>query len=335
MSAAYVKCPRPLMSRYLFRRILQTIPVLFIISVIQFTLVNIAPGGPIKAYALDPNMKQEDIARLEHELGLDQSLPLQYLTWMGNILRGDFGRSYFTHRPVIESVIERLPATLELGLAATLIAYLFGIPLGIYAGLHRGGRIDGVIRFTTSVLNVVPHWWLGLIFIIQLANIKLSTGILILPIAGMSTLGQDSFNPLDNLWHLFLPAVMLGTGGWVTFGRFLRSETLEVIGQDYVRTARAKGLAERVVNFRHILRNALIPVVTLSAGIFVGLISGAVLTEQVFSWPGMGRLLLDATLKRDYPVSIGVLFFFAVLAVLGRLLADIAYGWVDPRIRYD
>ena len=323
------------MTRYLVRRLLQTIPVLFIISVLQFGLINAAPGGPLRAYALDPNIKEEDIKRLEHEYGLDQPLPLQYVNWMGNILRGDLGRSYFTHRPVIESVMERLPATLELGLAATLISYVIGIPLGVYAGLHRGGRIDHVIRFFTSILNAVPHWWLGLIIIVFLANIKLATGVLILPIGGIQTLGREGFDPVDNLRHLILPAFMLGTGGWVTFGRFMRSETLEVLGQDFVRTAYAKGLRERAVTFRHVFRNALIPVVTLSAGIFVGLVSGAVIYENIFSWPGMGRLLYDATIKKDYPVSIGVLFIFTILAVLGRLLSDIAYGWVDPRIRYE
>lgn len=323
------------MTRYLIRRILQTIPVLFIISVIQFALINAAPGGPLKVYLLDPNISPEDVRRLEHEYGLDQPFPVQYLVWMGNILRGDFGRSYFTHRPVLEMVAERLPATIELSLAATLISYLVGIPLGVYAGLHRGGTIDHVIRFSTSILNAVPHWWLGLVIIIFIANIKLATGVMILPIAGMSTLGREGFDPLDFLWHLILPALMLGTGGWVTFGRYMRSETLEVLGQDFVRTAYAKGLRNRVVVFRHVLRNALIPVVTISAGIFVGLVSGAVIYEYIFSWPGMGRLLYERTIAKDYPVSIGVLFIFTILAVLGRLISDLAYGWVDPRIRYD
>lgn len=323
------------MSRYLIRRLLQTIPVLFVISVIQFALLNASPGGPLKAYLLDPNVSVEDVQRLEHQLGLDQPLPVQYVTWVGNILRGDLGRSYLTHRPVIEMIMERLPATIELGLAATLISYLIGIPLGVYAGLHRGGIIDHIIRFATSVLNAVPHWWLGLLIIVLLANIKLATGFLILPIAGMSTLGSDGFNPADYLWHLILPAFMLGTAGWVTFGRYMRSETLEVLGHDFVRTAQAKGLPERLVVYRHILRNALIPVVTLSAGVFVALVSGAVIYEYIFGWPGMGRLLFERTIAKDYPVSIGVLYIFTILAVLGRLIADIAYGWVDPRIRYD
>ncbi len=323
------------MSRYLIRRLLQTIPVLIVISIIQFALLNAAPGGPLKAYLLDPNVSPEDVKRLEHEFGLDQPLPMQYITWVGNILRGDLGRSYFTHRPVIEMIMERLPATIELGLAATLISYLIGIPLGMYAGLHRGGKADHTIRFSTSILNAVPHWWLGLLIIVLLANIKLSTGFLILPIAGMSTLGSDGFNPIDYLWHLILPALMLGTGGWVTFGRYMRSETLEVLGQDFIRTANAKGLPQRLVVYRHLLRNALIPVVTISAGIFVGLVSGAVIYEYIFGWPGMGRLLYERTIAKDYPVSIGVLFIFTILAVLGRLIADIAYSWVDPRIRYD
>jgi peptide/nickel transport system permease protein len=323
------------MTRYLMRRLLQTIPVLIIISIIQFGLINAAPGGPLKAYILDPNVDPEDIKRLEHDLGLDQPLPIQYLVWMGNILTGNIGYSYFTHRPVLEAVLERLPATLELSIAATLISYLIGIPLGIYAGLHRGGRIDNLIRFFLSILNAVPHWWLGLLAIILIANIKLATGVQLLPIAGMRTLGKEHFDPLDYLWHLLLPAFMLGTAGWVGFGRYMRSETLEVLGQDYVRTAYAKGLAQRVVVYRHILRNALIPVVTISAGLLVGLISGSAIYEQVFSWPGMGRLLLDATLKKDYPISIGVVFVFTILTVVGRLIADLAYGWVDPRIRYD
>ncbi len=322
------------MTRYLTRRILQTIPVLFVITILQFGLLYATPGGPMQAYLINPNMTPEDVYRLEESLGLHEPLPIQYLKWLGNVLQGNLGNSYFTHRPVLESILDRLPATIELGLAATLIAYLIGIPLGVYAGLRRGSKADHAIRFFTSILNAVPHWWLGLVIIVLIANFKLATGIQILPIAGISTLGKEGFDPLDYLSHLFLPAMMLGTGGWVTFGRFMRSETLEVFGQDFVRTARAKGLSERVVTLRHVLRNALIPVVTLSGGIFVGLISGAVLTETIFSWPGMGRLLYDATLKKDYPVTLGILLIFTILGVLGRLFSDIAYGWADPRISY-
>ncbi len=322
------------MTHYLVRRLLQTIPVLVIISILQFALIFSIPGGPLRAYLLDPTVSLEDVQRLERQMGFDQPLPLQYLTWLGNVLRGDLGRSYFTHEPVINTIADRLPATLELGIAATLVSYLVGIPLGVYAGLHRGGRVDHFIRFFTSVLNAVPHWWLGLVIIVLLANFKLASGIMLLPIAGMRTLGKEGFDPIDYLAHLLLPALMLGTGGWVTFGRYMRSETLEVLGLDYVRTAYAKGLTDRVVQFRHVLRNALIPVVTVSGALFVSVISGAVLIETVFSWPGMGRLLYDSTLKKDYPVMLGILLIFSVFGVLGRLLSDIAYGWVDPRISY-
>jgi peptide/nickel transport system permease protein len=322
------------MTRYLIRRLLQTIPVLIIISILQFALIFSIPGGPLRVYLMDPNISLEDVKRLEHQMGFDQPVPVQYVAWLANVLHGDLGRSYFTHEPVINTIADHLPATLELGIAATLISYLIGIPLGVYAGLHRGGRIDHLIRFFTSVLNAVPHWWLGLVIIVLIANFKLASGILILPIAGMRTLGKEGFDPIDYLAHLFLPALMLGTGGWVTFGRYMRSETLEVLGLDYVRTAYAKGLAERVVQIRHVLRNALIPVVTISGGLFVNLISGAVLIETVFSWPGMGRLLYDETLKKDYPVMLGLLLIFSILGILGRLLSDIGYGWADPRISY-
>lgn len=323
------------MTRYLVRRLLQTIPVLFVITILTFGLLYAIPGGPLKAYLLDPNISPEDIRRLEHQMGFDQPVALQYLTWLGSVLRGDLGRSYFTHEPVLTTILDRLPATLELGLAATLISYLVGIPLGIYAGLHRGGRIDHAVRFFTAILNAVPHWWLGLVLIVLLANFKLATGVQILPIGGIRTIGRGDSDLLDYVWHLILPALMLGTGGWVTFGRFMRSETLEVLGQDFVRTAYAKGLGSRAVTYRHVLRNAMIPVVTLSGGLFVGLVSGATLTETVFSWPGMGRLLYDATLKKDFPVMLGILLIFTILGILGRLLSDVAYGWVDPRIAYE
>jgi len=222
-----------------------------------------------------------------------------------------------------------------LNIASLLISYLIGIPMGVYAALHRGGRADHVIRVFTSVLNAIPHWWLGLLIIILIANIKLAYGVQILPTGGYRSLDIDGFNLLDNLWHLFLPALMLGTGGWVGFARYIRTETLEVLGQDYVRTAHAKGLSMRAVTIRHVFRNSLIPLVTLSAGLLAGLIGGAVIYENIFSWPGMGRLTFDAAVKRDYPISIGVLFISTILVVLGRLIADVAYGWVDPRIKYD
>lgn len=323
------------MARYLVRRLVQTIPLLILISMLQFGLLVGAPGGPVKAYLLEPTISAEDIAALEHQLGLDRPLPVQYIAWLKNVLRGDLGRSYFTHRPVLESVLERLPATLWLGLAATIVSYSIGLPLGIYAGLHRGSLADHLFRVGTAVLNAVPHWWLGLLLIVLITNIKLATGVQILPIAGMTTLGADRIDIVDLLRHTVLPAAMLGTGGWVTIGRFLRSETLEVLSQDYVRTARAKGLGERAVTVRHVLRNALIPVITLSSGVFVGLVGGAVIYEHVFSWPGMGRLLYEATMKKDYPVAIGVGFMLTILAVLGRLAADVAYSVADPRIRYD
>jgi len=323
------------MSRYLARRLLQTIPLLLAISLLQFVLINAVPSGYLGELCLDPTVSVADCAQMKQVLGLDQPLPVRYWTWMSMLLRGDLGIAHSTHRPVSQEIWERLPVTLALSFAALLVSYSIGIPLGIYAGLHRGSRADHLIRFCTALLNAIPHWWLALLILIALANIKLATGIWILPLDRPTTLGKPGFDLADSLWHLILPALMLGMGGWVSFSRYLRSETLEVLGQDYVRVAQAKGLAPRLVVWRHVLRNALIPVLTLSSGVLVTLVSGSVIYEDIFSWPGMGRLLLHAIQKSDYPLSGGILYIYTVLAVLGRLLVDVTYSWVDPRIRYE
>jgi peptide/nickel transport system permease protein len=313
------------MKRYVIRRAIQSVFLLLAVSIISFTLMRIAPGGPVQFFE-DPRVTPERVRQLQHQLGLDQPLPIQYLRWLWGIVRLDFGHSYVSRRPVLSLIVERLPATVLLSGTSLLLGFLGGIPLGIYAALKRGAWFDQAIRVITVAGNAIPHWWLALILIIVFSN-----NIPILPSGGMYTLGRD--NLLDRLWHLILPAGMSAFGAWLTLSQFLRSEVLEVLRADYVTTARAKGLQERVVLTRHVLRNALIPVVTMMGGALAGLVSGAVLFEYVFSWPGMGRLTYEAFFKRDYPLLMALFMISSTLVIVGNLLADIAYSFVDPRVK--
>lgn len=317
------------MVRYLVRRLLQAVPLLLGISIISFVIIRLTPGGPLLAY-YDPNQSAEDRERIAHLLGLDQPLPVQYLKWLNAAVQLDLGRSYAEHRPVVTMIAERLPATLTLMGAALLLGVAIGLPAGVVAALRRGSWLDNVIRVLTVAGSAVPQWWLGLILIIVLAaNLKL------LPSGGMYPLDKPNPDLLDRLRYLVLPATVLATGWWVTIARFTRAAMLDTLGQDFVRTARAKGLAERVVITRHVLRTALVPVVTLLGGSLAALFSGAALTETVFSWPGIGTMTLQAALKRDYPLLLGVLMITSVLIILGNLIADVVYGLLDPRVRYE
>ncbi|MFB0546561.1 MAG: ABC transporter permease [Anaerolineae bacterium] len=343
------------MRRYVIRRSIQSVFLLLGISIISFSLMHLAPGGPVQ-FIEDPRLTQKHKEALEHALGLDRPLPVQYLMWLwggdgkgglrklweidaegrlrlfpegkGGILWGDFGRSYVSHRPVLNMIVERIPATVELAGAGMILGLLGGIPLGIYAALKRGTSFDNVVRVLTVIGNAVPHWWLGLMLIILFAST-----VRIFPSGGRYTLGRGDI--LDRLWHLALPAVIASMGGWITYSRFMRYEVLEVLRQDYVRTAYAKGLQRRTVLLRHVLRNAILPVVTMMGGILTIVISGAVLFENVFAWPGMGRLSVEAFFKRDYPLLMALNMISSFLVITGNLLADIAYGFVDPRVKYE
>ncbi len=314
------------MTRFLIRRLIQSAFILLGVSVLNFALMRAAPGGLVSLYG-DPRISPSTIQRLEEQFGLHDPIPVQYLKWLGNAVRLNFGVSLIDQRPVVEKIGERLPATIQLSLAAMVLG-LLGIPLGAYAALHRGGLGDNVIRLFTVFGNAVPHWWLGLMILVISANT-----VRLFPLGGMYTQGDGSL--VDRLWHLALPAMIAAMGGWIGYSRYMRSEMLEVLGQDFVRTARAKGLPERLVLLRHVLRNALIPVVTIMGGTLAALVSGSVLFESTFSWPGIGRMAVQAAFQRDYPVLMALNMLGAVLVILGNLLADLAYGWVDPRVRYD
>jgi peptide/nickel transport system permease protein len=314
------------MARFLARRLIQSVFILLGVSILSYGLMRLAPGGLVAMYA-NPRINQATIQRLEEQFGLNDPIPVSYVKWLTSAARGNFGISFIDQRPVVDKIAERLPATLELSLAALLLG-LLGIPLGVFAAMHRGSWVDNLVRVFTVVGNAVPHWWLGLMILVVSANT-----IRIFPLGGMYTQGNDTL--LDRLWHLALPATIAAMGGWIGYSRYMRSEVLEVLGQDFVRTARAKGLGERIILVRHVFRNALIPIVTLMGGVLAALVGGSVLFENTFSWPGIGRMAVQAAFQRDYPVLMALNMFSALLVILGNLLADIAYGWVDPRVRYE
>ncbi len=320
------------MTRYIIRRLLQAIPTLFGISLVSFIIIQAAPGDPVLMMTFDPRITQETREELRHQLGLDQPLPVQYFRWLKRlVLHGDLGRSYITKRPVLEMILERVPATLTLTGTALLLGLVLGVPIGVYAAVHQRGLFDNITRFFAVIGNAIPAFWLGLILILVFA-VKLRW----LPSGGMYTLTLDNtFDLWDRLRHLILPASVLATGWIANLSRYMRTETLEVIRQDYIRTAHAKGLRAHTVWFVHAARNALIPLVTVLGPALGGLLAGAVITERVFAWPGMGRMTIDAVFARDYPVIMGNLIIASVLVVLGNLLSDLLYGVVDPRVRLE
>ncbi len=336
------------MIRYIIRRLLQAIPLLLLVSIVMFVLVNLAPGGPLAGHSKSRRMKPERAERLRHQLGLDQPLHVQYLVWLvGNdwlqedgvrrgVLRGDFGFSFQTRRPVLTEIWQRLPNTVYLMGVAFIVIYILSVPIGVISAIKQYSVFDIAVTTVSFMGQSIPEFWFGLILIIVFYGILINpfTGEPLLPSGGMATLGVG-FDLWDRIKHLILPVSML-TLTWVAwYSRFLRSSMLEVINMDYIRTARAKGLTERVVLYRHALKNAALPLITLAALDLPYLFAGALYTEILFAWPGMGRLYYQSAIKRDYPVLMAVLIIEAALIVLSNLLADIAYAIVDPRVRYD
>jgi len=315
------------MARYIFRRLLQAVPMLVGISFAAFVLMRLAPGGPMAIYAQNPTMSEADMRRIEHILGLDQPIHIQYLKWATGMVTGNLGYSYRTGRPVGEIILERVPATIQLMGCAYLIAITLGITTGIVSAIRRYSLFDYCATTGAMVGLSVPTFWFGLVVIIVFAAM-----LHWIPSGGIATLGAP-FSIRDRLIHLVGPATVLGLWMTATWSRYTRSSVLEVIGQDYIRTARAKGLQSRAVLLRHTLRNALIPLITLAGLEFRNLFGGALVTETVFSWPGVGRLYLDSLNYQDYSVILGLLLSTSVMVLVGSLLADILYAVVDPRIR--
>jgi peptide/nickel transport system permease protein len=313
--------------RYLLRRLLQAVVVLGLVSGVGFAVLHLAPGGPAAIYALTPSMSAEDLARLTRELGLDRPVPEQYLKWIRGVLTGNWGRSYRDGRLVLEIIGERIPATLLLMGSAFGLAVGLGLAAGIVSAVRQYSLFDHLLTFVSMVALSIPTFWLGLMAIYVFAVL-----LRVLPPGNMGTIGAD-FALLDRLRHLILPAATLGLVMVATWSRYTRASMLDVIREDYVRTARAKGMPGGAVILRHALRNALIPLITLAGLQLPMMLSGALVAETVFTWPGMGRLFVDSIGYRDYPVLMGLLMLTALLVVAGNLVADLIYAAVDPRVR--
>ncbi len=325
------------MTTYILRRVLQAIPILFFLSVFLFGVVRLMPGGPLAQAERNPNVSPEQLAALRVRLGLDQPLPVQYLKWIkAFVLEGDWGYSIKFRRPVAEMISERMPATLILFAAGFFVMLLFAIPIGVYSAIKPYSLFDNVITTFSFAGQSVPVYWLGLVLIVVFyLNVQNPFGVgPMFPAGGMYTVGREG-DLLDLLWHLVLPVAAMSFSWIAWYSRFLRSSMRDTLNEDYVRTARAKGLSMRTVHFRHALRNALLPLVTLIALDLPTVFGGAVFIETIFAWPGMGRLFWDAAKGRDYPILLAVMMITAALTLLFNLIADIVYGFLDPRIRYD
>ncbi|MFT8319656.1 MAG: ABC transporter permease [Bacillus sp. (in: firmicutes)] len=315
------------MFQYIIRRILIAIPVLFGVTIFNFFIINLAPGNPVDMY-LNPDATEADIQAKKEALGLNDPIYIQYIRWLNNLLHGDFGFSYTTYEPVLDLVVNRIVPTLLLMGTALLIAYIIAIPIGIISATKQYSWMD-YLTTTFSFLGVsIPSFFLGLGAIYVFALV-----FKILPTGGMFTLGNEgSFT--DTLVHLILPAAILGTSIAGSTVRYVRSSMLEVLGQDYLRTARAKGLKEFVVTNKHALKNALIPIITIIGMEIPVLIGGAVVTEQIFQWPGLGQLTIQSISSRDYPTLMAINFLAAFAVLFSNLLTDVLYSVVDPRIKY-
>ena len=322
------------MLRYIAKRLFFMIPLLFGITVICFTVMHLAPGSPTDLQTqMNPRASVEMKERLRAMYDLDKPLPEQYIRWVGKLAVFDLGVSFSTdRRPVADKILERLPITILLNVLSLLLILVVAIPLGVLSAVRQDSLFDRVAGVIVFIGFAVPTFWLALLLMI-LFGVHLGW----LPISGIRSLNSEYLPPGMALWdlirHLILPVLLAAFGGLAGLSRYMRANMLEVIRQDYILTARAKGLSERVVIYRHALRNALLPVITILGLSVPGLIGGSVIFETIFAIPGMGQLFYMAVMSRDYPVVMGILFIGAVLTLLGNLIADVSYALADPRIR--
>ena len=319
-------------AKVIAKRLAYALGLIFAVLTINFALIHAAPGDPAMVIAGEMGgADKSTLDQIRRTYGLDRPLPEQYVTYVGRTLRGDLGTSYLYNQPVVDLILARLPATVLLVITALLSAIAVGTLAGVWASRRPHGVGSGVVTILSLVGYSMPTFWTGILLVILFGKV-----IPVMPIAGMRDVRIDGpwwLTTLDVLHHLVLPAFTLAIVYMAQYSRLSRASMLEVLGSDYIRTARAKGLAEGVVVWKHALRNALMPVVTIAGLQFGNLISGAVLVETVFSWPGLGTLAYDSILGRDYPTLLGVLFFASVLVIIANQLTDLAYRWIDPRLR--
>lgn len=358
------------MVKYTLRRLIQAIPTFFGITVFAYLLMTAAPGGPVAALTFDPRVTPQQRERVAAQLGVNDPWPVQYLRWLAGddwmrwdsnadgiadgsflipldadgdgtpeppgmrkgIIRGDFGRSFFYRRDVIGMIGERIAATFELGASALFFGVAIGVPIGILAAVRKGGWFDNLTRVIAVCFNAIPIFWLGLILILIFGS-----WLGILPMGGRTppVLAGGTPPVYQRLEYLILPTFVLATGTIAIYSRYMRASMLDVMSQDYMRTANSKGLAVRIVWFKHGARNALIPLATFLGPAITGLLAGAAITETIFSWPGLGRFAVDAVKQQDYPVVMAVVIITAISTMLGYIMSDIFYALIDPRIRFD
>jgi len=326
--------------RYVARRLIGAVPLLLGIATLVFFVVNLAPGDPA-LYMVSPGMSPEVIEQTRVAFGLDEPVHVRYAKWVGSVLTGDFGHSFTYRRPVLDVIMDFLPNTLLLSACALALAFLVGIVLGTIQAVRQYSALDSSLSVLMLFFYSMPSFWLALMLILLFSLMAQTVWgwPISFPASGMTSTGYEFMGPWDQLkdraHHLVLPTLSLALVLTAGIARYTRGSMLEVIRQDFVRTARAKGLPERTVVFKHALRNALIPVVTLIGLYIPVLFSGTVFIELIFAWPGMGRAIVEAISQRDYPLVMAASFFFAIMVILANLAADVLYAVVDPRIRYE
>ncbi|PWV98455.1 peptide/nickel transport system permease protein [Paenibacillus cellulosilyticus] len=313
------------MRQLIVKRLAQTIPMLFFVSIVCFAMIKLAPGDPVMSF-VTPNMHAEDIERIRHNLGLDQPAYVQYVQWLKQLLSGNLGYSLINHQPVLDQILDRLPATAGLMACAIGLAVMIAIPLGLVAGANRNRWPDKLINLITYVGISVPLFWLAILLIYFFA-IKMHW----LPSMGMRTIGVQS--AADVLKHGILPCTVLAFGFLAVYVRYIRSSTIGQLKEEYVLIQKAFGSSRYTILFRHVMKHVLLPIITLLGMSMGDLVTGAIVTETVFTWPGIGSLGMTAVRGMDYPVLMGITLFSSVLLILGNLLADILYGFADPRIK--
>ena len=325
------------MGWYILKRLLQAIPLLLGIITVTFFIVRLAPGDPMDIYLEAEGQGQIDpqvIELLRQKYGLDQPIHIQYVKWVANVARGDLGESFRYRRPVSQLLAEAIPYTLQLTILAVLLDALIGIALGIISAVKQYSVLDKTVTLGSLIIYAIPGFWLALMLVLVF-----SVNLGWFPTSQTRSMDYEflsfSGKVLDRLWHLVLPVFVLGVASAASTARYMRNRLLEVLNEEYVLSARARGFRERVVILNHALRNALIPIITIYGMSLPFLLGGAAIIESIFAWPGMGRLAVDAVSGRDYPLLMATITMGAVMTVFGNLLADLTYVWVDPRVSYE